>query len=648
MRAAAPCITVVLSIAFFFSAVAIHAEPRWVRDVISTTIIPKIDREASMLILLNQIDVEFTDGGKTLIHVRVVKKVLNLAGIEKARLDEIVSEERVMKDLDGWLISGSNKAVALDDANVVVVSTSGIEGAYHAEKLLAAGFPNVKVGDFVAYEYEIRDEEPYSTFQRFIVHAQQPACSTRLEIMIPDSWTLHASTWRMDNFKVEQAENRTIWTAMNLPFEAREPLMPSLDYLTRQIQIAVGAPAPSDRTQFTDWNSVTQWYRSMTEGAVTTDSELVALTRTLVKGSATAMDSIRAVADFVTSDVRYVAVELDKSRWEPHAAPLTLQNRYGDCKDKTTLMRAMLRSIGIPSHCVLLNTHVVIDSDLPTPFQFNHCIIGIPSGAAHMAADTSANSSTSQWMFYDPTDRVTPFGSVPDAMQGNSALVIQDTSSGLVHIPTMSPECNIVRHRGVFVLRDNGSMAGKMTVTFLGTAARDQRHQHRIIDKQSLADEWSRSIKSTIKGATVTNVRTVDMKDSIQTTFDVSVEEYLSPAGDAYLLKANPFTAADVSPFIKDVRRLPIRFGAPAISETTVSWTLPHGWMTIEPRGPISSSCHSASVVSTVTSTDTTIIFSCIDRQTGDMVSAAEYATARKYRSDFSSSQNTTLFVRKR
>jgi predicted transglutaminase-like cysteine proteinase len=643
--------TVVLFIGFilaFFLAAAVQAQPRWVRDVISTTVIPKVDREAATLTLLNQIEAEFTDAGKTVIHVRIAEKVLQPAGIDKVRLNEITSEERVVKGLEGWLLSGSNKAVALDDANVVELSTSGIEGSYHAEKILVAGFPNVKVGDIVAYEYEIRDKEPFSTFQRFTLHAQQPACSTRLEVVIPESWTLHASTWRMDIFKVERTENRTTWTAANLPYEAREPLMPSLDYLTRQIQVAVSASVASERTQFTDWNSVTQWCRSMTEGAVTTDPELEALTRTLVKGAATAADSIRAVAKFVAADVRYVAVELEKNRWEAHAAPATFRNRYGDCKDKTALMRAMLRSIGIPSHAVLLNTHIVIDPELPTPFQFNHCIIGIPTRAVHDTADTSAASSASPWVFFDPTDRATPFGSVPDAMQGNSALVIQDTSSGLVRIPTLTPEFNIVRYGGAFVLRDNGSMTGKMAITFLGTAARDERYKHTIIDKQNLADDWSERVKSTIKGATVANVRTVDMKDSLQTSFDVSVENYLSPAGDAYLLKANPFIAADVPPFIKDVRRLPIRFGAPAIHETTVRWTLPQGWKTDEPFTRISSSCRSTSVASAVTATDSTIVYTCIDRQSGDTVPAAEYGAARKYRSNYSTSQNTTLFVRKR
>ena len=51
---------------------------------------------------------------------------------------------------------------------------------------------------------------------------------------------------------------------------------------------------------------------------------------------------MKALAQFVQHDVRYVAIELGIGGWQPHSASDIFAHRYGDCKDKATLLSSML------------------------------------------------------------------------------------------------------------------------------------------------------------------------------------------------------------------------------------------------------------------------------------------------------------------
>ena len=54
-------------------------------------------------------------------------------------------------------------------------------------------------------------------------------------------------------------------------------------------------------------------------------------------------EQARALYEWVSARIRYVALYLAAGGVEPHAADSVLVNGYGDCKDHTVLYAAMLR-----------------------------------------------------------------------------------------------------------------------------------------------------------------------------------------------------------------------------------------------------------------------------------------------------------------
>ncbi len=68
---------------------------------------------------------------------------------------------------------------------------------------------------------------------------------------------------------------------------------------------------------------------------------------------------IEPACRFVQKEVTYLEVTIDTDSmagYRPHAAADVCENRYGDCKDKATLLCTMLRTIGVEAYVTLVNS----------------------------------------------------------------------------------------------------------------------------------------------------------------------------------------------------------------------------------------------------------------------------------------------------
>ena len=93
-------------------------------------------------------------------------------------------------------------------------------------------------------------------------------------------------------------------------------------------------------TTFTDWKQVAQWYAKLQGERMTVDDSVRKKADDLTKGADTPTEKARRLYDFVARNVRYVSISLGVGRYQPHSAADVLENGYGDCKDKHTLLSA--------------------------------------------------------------------------------------------------------------------------------------------------------------------------------------------------------------------------------------------------------------------------------------------------------------------
>ena len=109
-------------------------------------------------------------------------------------------------------------------------------------------------------------------------------------------------------------------------------------------------------TTFTDWKQIAERYAKLQGDRMTIDDNVRKKADELTKGASTPEEKARRLYDYVALDIRYVSISLGVGRFQPHAASEVLESGYGDCKDKHTLLAAMLKVEGIPSYPVLIDS----------------------------------------------------------------------------------------------------------------------------------------------------------------------------------------------------------------------------------------------------------------------------------------------------
>jgi TonB family protein len=175
-----------------------------------------------------------------------------------------------------------------------------------------------------------------------------------------------------------------------------------------------GAQAAPSRhisfSSFESWKQIGDWYSSLERDRREPSADVKEQAGEITKDAKTDVAKVKALYEFVTRNIRYVSLSFGVGRYQPHSAGEVLTNRYGDCKDKATLLDALLEAEGIHSATVLINSASEIDPDVPTPSQFDHAITFVTVGGKEI------------WL--DSTAQVAPFEYLFPQLRGKKALVV--------------------------------------------------------------------------------------------------------------------------------------------------------------------------------------------------------------------------------
>src|SRR5207244_11556112 len=121
-----------------------------------------------------------------------------------------------------------------------------------------------------------------------------------------------------------------------------------------------------------------EWYARVSKLTDEVTPELAAKAKELTREAATGREKILALYNYVTG-LRYVAVPLGVNSYRPHAAANVFKNQFGDCKDKANLFNALLHSLKIDAHLVLVPRFSQAHEAIPG-LAFNHAISRVMLG----------------------------------------------------------------------------------------------------------------------------------------------------------------------------------------------------------------------------------------------------------------------------
>ena len=233
-------------------------------------------------------------------------------------------------------------------------------------------------------------------------------------------------------------------------------------------------------TTFADWKQLAQWYARLQGERMVVDEDVKKRAAELAKGAGTPTEKARRLYDFVARNVRYVSLSFGIGRYQPHAASDVLQNGYGDCKDKHTLLSAMLRAEGIQSYPVLIHSARKLDPDVPSPAQFDHVIT-----AARLGPGPALT-----WL--DTTTEVAPYGLILYQLRNKQAVLASEgAEGGLQRTPADSP----VRSSARFTIDGKLSEFGALDATLEFTAEGDRDYPMRAGFRQVPQARWKEFVR---------------------------------------------------------------------------------------------------------------------------------------------------------
>jgi hypothetical protein len=234
-------------------------------------------------------------------------------------------------------------------------------------------------------------------------------------------------------------------------------------------------PTEADRarnhmTCFESWNDVARYDVEMNDPQAIPDAAIRAKVAELTGKLSDPWEKIRAIAGYVQA-VNYVSVNKDLAKgggFKPNSAASVFSHNYGDCKDKTALLRAMLSCIGVESFSVSCRIGGRVNPNVPTEKVFNHCITVFRPPEGLESPAIVDHSELGRLLIFDPTNDITPVGFISDGLCRTNLLVSSASCKGLTRIPETGKGMELVTD---VTIDAAGTLSGTLVETKLGVAA---------------------------------------------------------------------------------------------------------------------------------------------------------------------------------
>jgi len=326
--------------------------------------------------------------------------------------------------------------------------------------------PELHVGDVIDLEWRIDDLRPgifgryFGLDQPLAPETDVPVHESQVVVLEPKELPLQFHGIKLDGAVAETGDAgefgiRHSWLVHDLQPRQPEPFMPPLEETAPRVQAS----------SYASWEDFGQWWWQLIEPGITVSPEMRTEVARLTDGLENRQQQVDAIYDFVANDIRYNAWEFGIHGYQPYAAPVIFSRRFGDCKDKAILLRAMLSEIDVEAWPVLIRRvadgqhgglRYQEDLSLALVSDFNHCIAWIP-----------AQEGVEEG-FVDGTARLHPRANLPYDDRGAEVLVVRADGVQRTRIPDAPAAANQRRTTAMVTLAADGSADIEITLSGIG------------------------------------------------------------------------------------------------------------------------------------------------------------------------------------
>jgi hypothetical protein len=564
--------------------------PPWMHAVASAPL-PPHDEKTDAVVLYSEKIVTVQSVEKVKTRVREVYKILRPSGRDYGMVGVSFNPHRKINGLHGWCIPPQGKDYEVKDREALEVALPKVAGSELIsdvkEKLLR--IPAADPGSIVGYEYE-EDEQPMVLQNVWVFQREIPGRELHYSLQLPSGWEYKASWINYSEIKpTPGGNNQWEWVISDVKGIREEPEMPPIYGVAGQMIVSFFPPGGASANGFSSWLEMGNWYRNLTSGRRDASPQITQQVASITVSARTPLEKMKALAQFVQHDVRYVAIELGIGGWQPHSASDVFANRFGDCKDKATLLSSMLSQVGIESFYVVINSERgSVTPQVPANVGgFNHVVLAIklPANVSDPSlVATIQHPRLGPILYFDPTNELTPFGEIGGYLQANYGLLVTAEGGELVELPEQPTAMNSIQRSGKLTLDPSGTLKGEVHETRLGDRASAERWRLRAVTKSAdqikpIEDLLAGSLSLfSISHASIENLSHTDQPFGFNYTFEA--RDYAKNAGGLLLVRPRVL-GVKTSGLLetKEPRKFPIEFEGPSRDTDTFEIAIPAGYV---------------------------------------------------------------------
>jgi transglutaminase-like putative cysteine protease len=578
--------------------------PQWGLDAAKTPT-PAYVKDAAAVVLFDEYLETVDAQGRATEREREAIRILKPQGRSDAMCGVSYDVDEKINYFREWTIAADQKQYQAQDTDFIDVGDTSVPIMLSTRKSRVVHPPAADVGAVIVCESE-ELLEPYlqETFWQIQTHI--PVVFQALEVDLPVGRSYSAAWHKFPPVKpVEVAPNHWRWELKDMPELDLRDVKSRPDWVALAARMSVLWGDAAVQGTDNQWRAIGQWQGNLEENRHDPSPEITAKAIELTASAPDFYTKLTRITDYIQKNVRYFVVERGVGGWQPHYASDIFRNRYGDCKDKTTLLISMLQTIGI--HASSLSVDVrrgFVDPAAPSRFG-DHMItaIEVPADVQDPRLKAIAKAKDGKrYLIFDPTNERTPVGNLPSYEQGSFGYLAAGASSQIIALPVLDPDANGTEQKGAFTLAADGTLTGSVDTSHIGSEGALFRRFLKKTDTKEQREDWEKYVAYTLPGVTLDAFQFIEpsaLDKPLEFHYKVTARQYSHQAGS--LLLVRPRVVGSVAlPFDDKSRIYPIDLDATGRWRDSFDITIPPGYVVDETPDPVSIDVGFASYHSTV------------------------------------------------
>ena len=540
--------------------------PGWLTDAGRADIGHLADGSAAV-ILGDWTDFSVDATGRFTETERRAMRVLNRRAADRY-LDAVGDENNDTKVtlIQTWAISPAGRLTVSGKKDIVsAAAIAGFE-VFDDSRVKTIRIPGAEDGALVGYQIVTQGRIPIKG-ERFAMEGAIPTRLSELHVSVPSGSVRWFVNYPDRVSVVSQSATDAQFRAENRPGIPEEDDAPPASSVEAEVIVNYD---PSGPAALKSWEEAGHDYHTLFDSDEKPTPELGAQVVSLSTGKNDELAKIDSLYNYVSRQIRYVAIEIGIGGYQPHQAADVYKNKYGDCKDKANLLITMLNDVGIRAYPALVGTRGVIEANptVPTLATFDHMIVALPVSAALRPAveKLASYDATSQILWIDPTSEADPLGQLPEMDQGVFGLIAYPDHGDLRRIPMAPPESNGTAYTTHVRLQPDGTGTADVEVKYFGARNTQAQYFYRGRSQEDILKSFEGRITNYVNDAQFQKASIAGVGESglqITERYSFHGDFSIASSGDSWFFLPLFLSGMANPDFSPRPRTLPLDLGAP-------------------------------------------------------------------------------------